>query len=631
MIAGGARPRRGAPGAAGRVARGAAAAAALAGAPAARAQVPPVPLPERPPGPDVRPTTPSPPAPSRADSVQARREGRRAPTECRGQPISDVVVLSQPPLGSAILGRFRWLQRRATDLHSTTHEPVIRRFLLLGPGDPCDELRRSESERIIRAQPYLVDARIRAYDDGAGGVRLEVETRDEFSAILGLAAFEGGGAPPVSAVRVGEANLMGRGVYAMAQWRDGGRGYRDAFVARIVHYQIFGRPYQLATLAERRDVGGQWGVDLSHPFYTDLQRIAWRAAGGGADEYLRLLRPGAPQNVMRYTRRHANVGGLLRVGTPGRLSLFGASVSFEEAETGDGVSVFGRGGVSPDSGPPLGFRPGARYPGQRVARANALWGVRAVNFMRVAGFESLTGVQDVRRGFQGGVLLGRSVEALGTRDDDYFVSGNVYGGVGGPRSFVASELRGEARHDNGTNLWRGLVVGGRTAWYLVPDARWRFLLSADYTGAWRPRVPLQIPLGTREGGVRGYAGAVEAGSARAVARLESRYVLGALGNVGDLGLSAFADAGRLWAGGAPYGVSTPVRASVGVGALGAFPRASRKLWRVDVARPLARVPGAPKVQLIFENRDLTRIFWREPRDVELGRERASPASIFNWP
>lgn len=78
-------------------------------------------------------------------------------------------------------------------------------------------------------------------------------------------------------------------------------------------------------------------------------------------------------------------------------------------------------------------------------------------------------------------------------------------------------------------------------------------------------------------------------------------------------------------------MNSPVRAAVGVGALGAFPRNSRRLWRVDVARPLTQVPGGPKVQFILENRDLTRFFWREPRDVELGRERAAPVSVFNWP
>ena len=603
-------------------------AAALAGARAARAQVPP--LPERPPGPDVRPTAPS-TAPTQLDTVRARARGARLPVPCRGQPVSDVVVLAQPPLGNRILGRFRWAQRRATALHATTRDPIIRRFLLLGPGDACDELRRSESERILRAQPYLVDARVLAYDDGAGGVRLEVETRDEFSVILGLSALAGGGAPPVSALRLGEANLMGRGVYTMAQWRDGGRGYRDSFVARMVHYQLFGRPYQLAVLGERRDVGGQWGVDLSHPFYTDLQRIAWRAAGGGADDYLELLRPGAQQNALAYRRRHLNAGGLLRVGTPGRLSLFGASLSYERSETADLVRVFGPDGFEPDSGPPLGFVPGARYPGQNATRVNALWGVRAVDFLRVAGFETLTGVQDVRRGFQASTMLGRSVSLLGTRDDDYFASANVYAGMGSGRAFVASEVRGEARHDNRSNDWRGLVAGGRTAWYLVPDDRWRVVTSADYSGVWRPRVPVQLQLGARDGGVRGYRGALEAGSARAVVRTEARYVLGAVGTFGDLGVGAFADAGRLWAGTAPYGVTTPVRASVGLSALGAFPRASRRLWRVDVARPLARVPGAPKFQVGFENRDLTRFFWREPRDVEPIRERAAPGSLFNWP
>lgn len=170
--------------------------AAAAGA--ARAQQPP--LPERPPGPEVRPT---PPSPTAADSARAGEGGRRAPTACRGQRVSDVVVLAQPPLGNTIINRFRWIQRQAAALHATTDDEIVRQFLLLKPGDACDELRRSESERILRAQPYLVDARVRAYDDGAGGVRLEVETRDEFSTIVGVAAFAGGGAPPVSTVRLG--------------------------------------------------------------------------------------------------------------------------------------------------------------------------------------------------------------------------------------------------------------------------------------------------------------------------------------------------------------------------------------------------------------------------------------------
>jgi hypothetical protein len=254
--------------------------------------------------------------------------------------VSDVVVLAQPPLGNRILGRFRWAQRRATALHATTRDPIIRRFLLLGPGDACDELRRSESERILRAQPYLVDARVLAYDDGAGGVRLEVETRDEFSVILGLSALAGGGAPPVSALRLGEANLMGRGVYTMAQWRDGGRGYRDSFVVRVTDYQLVGRPVPArgarGVAQSRAAVGARREPPVLH------RPAALRVAGRRRRRARRARRCSAPtrdQNALFYGRSYGNVGGLLRLGVPGRLSLFGASLSYEAARTEDRVSI----------------------------------------------------------------------------------------------------------------------------------------------------------------------------------------------------------------------------------------------------------------------------------------------------
>jgi hypothetical protein len=107
-------------------------------------------------------------------------------------------------------------------------------------------------------------------------------------------------------------------------------------------------------------------------------------------------------------------------------------------------------------------------------------------------------------------------------------------------------------------------------------------------------------------------------------------VLGRLGNIGETGLSAFVDAGKLWAGDAPYGVTSPVRAAAGSGRSAPF-RAGRA--GVAGGRGQAAHAGArrPAVQIVFENRDLTRLFWREPRDLQLGRERALSESLFNWP
>ena len=107
-------------------------------------------------------------------------------------------------------------------------------------------------------------------------------------------------------------------------------------------------------------------------------------------------------------------------------------------------------------------------------------------------------------------------------------------------------------------------------------------------------------------------------------------MLGSPFRLGDVGAAAFVDAGRTFAGGAPYGVNSGTHAAVGVGVLGAFPPRSRRLWRVDLAFPVTKTPGA-KFQLLLSNRDLTRMFWREPRDVQRAREQAVPASLFSWP
>ncbi|MEO7363575.1 MAG: hypothetical protein ABI120_24805, partial [Gemmatimonadaceae bacterium] len=100
---------------------------------------------------------------------------------CAGQTITDVVVITQPPYTARLPGDLEIIRNVTRKLHATTRDNVVRRYLLMEIGDQCDEVRRAESERILRGQPFLVDARIFTYSDARGGVRLEVETRDEFS------------------------------------------------------------------------------------------------------------------------------------------------------------------------------------------------------------------------------------------------------------------------------------------------------------------------------------------------------------------------------------------------------------------------------------------------------------------
>lgn len=556
------------------------------------------------------------------------RLGMRRTVPCAGQRVDDIVVITQPPYTNGLLGRVAFVGRAVRSLHATTRTEVVRRFLLLQPGDACNEAERRESERILRAQPYLVDARISVYPNDDGGVMLEVETRDEFSAIVQMAARTS--SPVVTNVRIGEANLAGAALFTSAQWYDGGTGYRDGVAAKIVDYQFLGRPWRLTLEGKRRDVGAEWRTDLSHPFYTDFQRVAWRVLGGGNEDHIELVRPRDRNNSLFYARDFASVGGVARIGPPGQLALVGGSMSMESWSTEDRVTILSDTGEVDDRGQPLGFQPSSRYPSQRAVRANVITGYRRVRFVRANGFDALTGGQDMRRGFQVGTVVGTGSTWLGSDRSDMFVSTDIYAGLGSPRVFGAVELQAEGRNAADTEGWSGLVASGRGAYYFVPNDRLRTVASLEYAGTWKPHVPMQLALGAVDGGVRGFRSASAVGATRIVGRLEERWVLGTPFGLGDIGVAGFVDAGRTYAGDAPYGTTTPVQAAIGVGVLGAFPPRSRRLWRIDLALPVTHTPGS-RFQVLLSNRDLTQMFWREPRDVQKGREQAVPASVFNWP
>src|SRR3712207_9124801 len=91
--------------------------------------------------------------------------------------------------------------------------------------------------------------------------------------------------------------------------------------------------------------------------------------------------------------------------------------------------------------------------------------------------------------------LFRSLPSLG--DDDLFFAGNVFAGFGTPRSYFGMQLDGEARHDNPTGRWDGVLGSGRAAWYYKPGVSWTTITSVEAAGGWRVRVPFHLRLDDR--------------------------------------------------------------------------------------------------------------------------------------
>jgi hypothetical protein len=534
---------------------------------------------------------------------------------CNGEIISDISIVTHAPYEE--LGT-RWWEaplRFATDLHVTTQPGVVRRFLIVKPGRPCIERERAESERILRTQPFFADASIAVIPDRSGTVALLVETRDELTTIVGASTS----GARIRALKLGEGNFLGTGTYIAGQWRDGTT--RDTYAVRGVDHQFFGRHYVLAGSYARRDYDmGDWRADLTHPFFTDQQRFAWRASAGGIRERFEFGRVDAERVPFGFERKSLDLGAVVRIGLPGRLSLFG--VSFSQEEDTPFVPPSPVADVAYDTLL-------ARYAGRRNARINALWGLRNLRFQRVERFEGLTAAQDIKLGFQLGTLIGRSLSVLNTTDDDYLVAADLYAGVGGEGGIAMLSARGEGRQNYDTNQWDGILGSARAAAIRRLSARHTVTASLDWSGGWRQRVPFQLKLGSTAGGMRGYRRSEEAGARRAVASFEHRWYVGQLVHQADLGIAIFGDAGRVWKGDAPYGVDTPVRYAVGVSVLAAVPPRSKRTWRLDLAVPLRGDPNskwAVRLSHSVAGRD-----WREPGDATRSRERSVPASVFNWP
>ncbi|MCY7378530.1 MAG: hypothetical protein LH467_04225 [Gemmatimonadaceae bacterium] len=561
-----------------------------------------------------------------ASSAGAQAPPSRAPSgrpivSCAGQPINDIVIYADAPT-VASLARVPRLASIARAFHATTRPELIRRFLLLERGDACSEQRRADSERILRAQPYIAEADAFVVANESGGVDLEVATSDEAAIVFG--GNVRAASPHLTSVLGGSANVAGQGLYAAVSWRDGA-SFRDAIGIRIIDHQFLGRPWTFSVEGERASLGGSWRSEAAHPFLTDLQRVGWRVRLGQANGFVELRQPDGIRPRVALQRGFFDVGGILRVGNVGPPHLVGFSLTGLQERPGDRLTL-PESGMVRDIGPvPAPF---ARH---RILRANALIGVRKITFARLEGVDALTAVQDVPIGLQLGMLFGRSLPKPGEREEeDVFLAGDLYVGATSGRMTSRLQLQAEGRRPIGSRSWDGVIATGRVTNYTRISSRHRNQLALEFSGAYRQRTPFQLLLGVPEGGVRGYEESYYAGGQRLVARTEERYVLGNIRGAADAGVAVFGDVGRQWAGDVPYGVTTSVKASLGISLLASIPPRSARVWRADLAFPVTGGANA-RWTLSFTNADRTAFVFRNARDVAVGKEVTVPTSIFAWP
>lgn len=554
--------------------------------------------------------------------LQAVSASAQAPTDsipCDGLTVQSIDVETQRPTFKGLLGWWRKIARAFGLHHQNTSRNLVRRFVTLDPGQTCTEFRRSESERILRAQPFLADADVVASRAG-DSVRVDVSTVDEVPVVGGGRIHAG----QVDALSLGTMNFLGAGAHVEGRW-ERGRAYRDGYGARLGHHQVFGKPYEFLLDGIRHPIGEEYGVALSHPFFTDLQRIAWHTGYHTSKDFPRLRRADRAQLAAPLSHTMWNVGGVMRFGPPGRLRLLGAMVLGEHLlptnQLFDVDTISGL--LTPSS---QSIRTYESYDATHIA---GVVGLRALRFTRMRALDAIVAEQDVATGMQIGSIIGTQALKIPLVHRG-FASVDVYTGQRTRNSFTGVRADIESRLDLTKREWRHMVASGRAAWYYKSSDRWTSEVSLEAAGAWRSLIPFQLELGEHEGGVAGYGRSFEAGAQRAVARAEERTHLGEFRKRVALGGAVFVDAGRVWAGDAPFGTTTPVRASVGAALLAAFPIQSQRTVRAEIAFPMARGLGA-RPELRLSIREPTQGFWTDPPRIRWARLSQVPEQVFSWP
>lgn len=549
----------------------------------------------------------------------AQTAGAQATPEfsCDGLIVRSITIeRSDPPAIVESVPRLLRGTARLAVGSTSTHAAAVRPFLLLTEGKRCSEQRRSESERVLRAQPYLADARISVIPDSDGGVHVVVRTVDEIPHVIGGRIADGA----LGGIGVGSNNFAGQGIRGVVSWNDGG-GYRDGLRAEVALAHTFGRPHRARAMIERQALDDRVRLSWERPFWSTVQRTGWYLGTDNVTGYARFVRPGDRPMGLPYDSRRVDAGGIARIGGE-RAGLFaGPFATVERFRPGSPVRRIGTGGLEADADSTLVGRFGAL----ESSRALLVVGGRFLDFVRAEGLDALEGPQDIGRGIQV-VLVGGN--EFGGGPARRYTGGDVFAGAGTPRSYIA--MRGFWERATTAGASNEMLVSGRIRWYqkLSDDELWT--LSAEFTGGWNQPRPYQLRVGNPSAGLRGFTGVDIVGANRAVVRGDYRRLIGGWRQHATFAWSTFVDVGSLERGDVAYGETTGTQASVGAALLAAVPRQSRSVWRVETAFPLGDfAPGTMVVRVGVSAP--WREFWREPRDVVPARAIIPPTSLFGFP
>jgi len=521
-------------------------------------------------------------------------EAAAQPSSCGEGVIARVEVINHSLFAPAdIAGRSReWAYHVVNRAHIRTREGFIRKHVLVEAGQCYDALQVSESGRLLRELSFMARAQERAIRQDDGSWVVEFETWDEWTTMVSINAsvedsfeFEG--------LFLEEKNLLGRGGQAVVEYHR----FRER---RDLGLKLLTRRF-LGTLAEAFVIGG---TTRNGYFLEQEVEYPFRGEGGGFSftgnlffkdsdrSYYTGDREGVSHLLVPVTERRFNGSVAWRFGDRGHRKSLSLSASVAHPRA-DGAPRFALENSydelveAPDS---LVAGLGRQSDLLSYARVGVTGGLRSIRFETRQSLDLVYGVQDVAIGTEAAVTLGRTLASWGTRELGSFAAVDLF--ASGVTSWMVAQtvVRAEGHLLDASpadrSPWRDMTVFGHTIAYVRPPFLGDHTLIARlaYAGAWGFDDRRQFSLGGPDW-VRSFVDYQAPVSKRIAARLEERWRIPNLPPALDLGLSAFVDVGRGWAGDLPFSRDIPWTSALGGGVRLALPARSGNVFRMEMAWP----------------------------------------------
>lgn len=508
-----------------------------------------------------------------------------AELEASGAVIGRVIIEKHNVFDLSDPEENNWLYRLANRWHIVTRDRIIEQQLLFRKGDAFSERLIEESERLLRQNNYLYDAKITpvAYSDGVVDIR--VWTRDVWTLMPGLSLSRTGGENRTR-VELSEQNLLGLGVRTRVSYVDDvdreslGFEYSDNHLGDTWTTLFF--------KFEDNSDGGAIYFNLVRPFYALDTR--WSAGTRNLDE---------EKEVSFYDL--GNEAAEYREQSSTHSAFWGWSAGLE-----DGWTRRWTAGVIYDdrdfSPVPMGQLPPLVPADRQLIYPFLGFELIEDDFETASNRDQIERTEDFFMGTRAAASLGLASESVGSDRDAWIWSLSAskgFGSIRGKALLLSSWAGGRLESGDSKNT----KVAANVRYYnQINDKR---LFFATLEGVWGNDLDLDnlVDLGG-DTGLRGYPLRYQTGETKLLLTAEQRYFTDwypfRLFRVGG---AIFADIGRTWGdnpvGGPPLGWLK----DVGVGLrLGPTRSSGRDVIHIDIAFPLDGDPSIDDVQFLIESK-----------------------------